>query len=121
MIRFYQDEGLTLDEGFTELPDHITVELEFLYFLITVELRALQSTGVDSFIRSFEKQKYFLENYMLNWVPRFCEMIETETTLEYYRSLARCLRMFLTEFEANIAIPESVISLIEEETTDANA
>ena len=30
VIRMYQEAGLTLDENFKELPDHIAVELEFI-------------------------------------------------------------------------------------------
>lgn len=121
VIRIYQDEGLTLDEGLTELPDHITVELEFLYYLITGEIKALRSGDAKEVFRLFERQRTFLDNYLLKWVPWFCSGIEAETALEYFRALAVCLSTFLTEFEANIAIPESVTSLIGGETTDANA
>ncbi len=121
VIRFYQDEGLALDEGHAELPDHITVELEFLYYLITCEIKALRSGDAGESLRLFNKQKNFLDTYVLKWVPRFCRGIEAETALEYYRTLAACLSAFLTEFEADIAIPESVGSMIWGGDHDANA
>lgn len=121
VVRIYQEEGLALDEDFAELPDHITVELEFLYYLIVCELKALRSGDAKEAFRLFERQKKFLDNYLLKWVPKFCSGIEAGTALEYFRALAVCLSTFLTEFEANVAVPESVTSIIGEVTTNAEA
>ena len=121
VIRIYHEEGLDLDEEFAELPDHITVELEFLYYLIVCELKALRSGDAKEAFRLFERQKKFLDNYLLKWVPKFCTGIVGGTALEYYRALAVCLSTFLTEFEADVAIPASVTSLIAAGTTDAKA
>jgi len=32
--KFYQKYGLELDQDFSELPDHISAELEFVYYLL---------------------------------------------------------------------------------------
>ncbi|MDP3016975.1 MAG: molecular chaperone TorD family protein [Deltaproteobacteria bacterium] len=34
VIKLYEETGLVMDKDFKELPDHIAVELEFMYYLI---------------------------------------------------------------------------------------
>ncbi|MCK5350923.1 molecular chaperone TorD family protein, partial [bacterium] len=70
VIRIYQEEGLALEENLTELPDHITVELEFLYYLVTSELKALYSGDAQEAIKLFDKQKSFLDKHLLKWAPQ---------------------------------------------------
>lgn len=41
LVRFYAFFGLVRDEG-AELPDHVTVELEFMHFLTYLEAKGLQ-------------------------------------------------------------------------------
>ena len=62
-----------------------------------------------------------LADHLLKWVPQFCGRIKAETTLEYFRALADCLSTFLSEFEADVAMPESVTSLMGEGQIDAKA
>jgi TorA maturation chaperone TorD len=119
VMRIYQEEGLALDEGFNDLPDHITAELEFLYYLIVCEIKALQSGDALEAVRLIEKQRDFLDKYVLKWVPEFCDRITVGTTLAYYRSLSACLGMFLLQFEASISIPGSLMASIENESNNA--
>ena len=121
VMRIYQEEGLALDEDFAELPDHITAELEFLYYLIVCEIKALRSGDALEAFRLFERQRQFLGEYLLNWVPEFCGRIKAGTAQGYFRSLADCLSTFLMEFEANVALSESVASIIGNVTTNAKA
>lgn len=121
VVRIYQEEGLALHEDFAELPDHISAELEFLYYLIICELKALRSGDAEEVFRLFERQKKFLDDHLLKWVPEFCGAIEAGTALEYFRALAVCLSTFLTQFEAYVGLPESVLSSLGEVSTNAKA
>ena len=40
VLQHYEDAGFEVDEGFRDLPDHIAVELEFLYVLLFREAEA---------------------------------------------------------------------------------
>ena len=40
VLQHYEDAGFEVDEGFRDLPDHVAVELEFLYVLLFREAEA---------------------------------------------------------------------------------
>ena len=44
LLRLYEQGGFAIDENFQELPDHVAVELEFLY-LLTHQLDQAQGSG----------------------------------------------------------------------------
>lgn len=85
--RFYQEVGLKLDPELKDLPDHIAVELEFLYYLIF--------TGRDRAYRQF------LAQYLIPWIDSFCDAVELGARTEFYRSLAKVTRGFLKQEECN--------------------
>ena len=90
-IRFYEEEGLARDESFNELPDHIAVELEFMYFLIFREAEALQKgeSGRAEVYR--QKQEDFRSRFLDKWVPPFCGNMKEGTDNCFYLALADCL------------------------------
>ncbi|NLL18212.1 MAG: molecular chaperone [Clostridia bacterium] len=81
--RFYQEVGLKLDPEQKDLPDHIAVELEFLYYLI--------------FRRRDREYQQFLELYLAPWIDPFCDAMESGARTEFYRSLAKVTRGFLSQ------------------------
>ena len=65
LIRFYNYFGLSMAAG--QLPDHITVELEFMHYLTFKEAAARrQDREQDSYQRA---QKDFLDRHLGKWVP----------------------------------------------------
>ncbi|MEI7816668.1 MAG: molecular chaperone TorD family protein [Desulfuromonadales bacterium] len=90
-IHFYEKEGLARDESFNELPDHIAVELEFMYFLIFREAEALQNgeSGRAELYR--QKQENFRSRFLDKWVPAFCGNMKEGTDNVFYLALADCL------------------------------
>lgn len=98
-IRVYEGEGLAKDEGFHELPDHIAVELEFMYFLIYREAEALErgeSARAEAYRR---KREDFHSRYLDKWAPQFCNRIKEETDNGFYSALADCLAALIKERE----------------------
>ncbi len=97
-IRIYQEEGLARDEGFHELPDHIAVELEFMYFLSYRRVEALQK-GEAARAEAYRlKREQFSTNFLAKWVPTFCTHIQQETDNGFYSALADCLNSFILTF-----------------------
>ena len=97
VIRMYQEAGLAIDENFKELPDHIAVELEFMYFLTYAKVNALENSESDR-ARSFqETRNIFLHKYLRKWVPDFCHKINTNTDNAFYVALADSLSTFLSQ------------------------
>jgi len=65
LIRFYDYFGLSLTQG--QLPDHISVQLEFMHYLTFKEAESLQrNRSQDSYQRA---QTDFLERHPGKWLP----------------------------------------------------
>ena len=70
LVRFYDYFSYQLDEEFQWQMDHLSIELEFMHFLIIGELRS------DNDELSFQLgQIDFLEKHLINWVPLFSKKL----------------------------------------------
>ncbi|UCC45087.1 MAG: molecular chaperone TorD family protein [Candidatus Zixiibacteriota bacterium] len=102
VVDFYKKAGLTFDRETKEVPDHIAIETEFMYWLIHNEIKALDSGDRDRAFSLWENQKEFFTKHYGKWAPEFCARISTETENEYFRLLSECFGKFITDVE----IPE---------------
>lgn len=102
VMKIYRENGLFLDEDFKEMPDHITVELEFMSYLIDQETQARDLSFGDVVVSYIEKQDLFLNSVLMEWVPSFCNRINENTENSFYRALSDCLLMFLKKEQQNI-------------------
>jgi len=94
-LQAYQEAGLHLDSDFKELPDHIAVELEFVYYLTAKGVDAETAGSVEEANRHFLAREVFLEQHLRRWVPSFCARIAEGTENDFYRGLANCLIAFV--------------------------
>ena len=99
-IRCYEDEGLVRDAEFTELPDHIAVELEFMYFLCFREVEALRNGDTERAAAYQRKQEDFLLHFPGRWAPLFCRNIKEGTDNRFYTALADCLAAVISQQSA---------------------
>ena len=83
----YVEEGL--DTCLKEAPDHIAIELEFMYFLIFKEIEATKNNDLNNAYRYQEKQRAFLENHLGTWIPEFAGKVEANAQTEFYKNIAR--------------------------------
>ena len=114
VVKMYEAEGLSRDNEFSDLPDHIAVELEFMSFLIYKEIKAFEQSDFNSAIESTVKQDKFMDLFLGRWVEPFCEKIRTTSDNLFYMSLADCLLTFVRKSRAEHireAIKEEVVSL----------
>jgi TorA maturation chaperone TorD len=95
LIEMYREYGLKITDDFKDMPDHIAVELEFMYYLIYKELEAEQRIEPEKVLLFCEAQERFLMNFLKEFIPPFCETITTETTNAFYQALAECLFTFI--------------------------
>ncbi len=83
---FYLQEGLILDESLNIAPDHISAELFFVSYL-------LDANRVASL-------KYFFEEHIVSWIPRFCDDLYDAAFTDFYQELAAITKdLILTEYE----------------------
>ena len=91
LIRFYNYFGLGLAQG--QLPDHITVELEFMHYLTHKEAEAHQNGGdQESFRRA---QKDFLDRHLGKWVPVLHQKLAECQPLPFFGGLVAWTEDFL--------------------------
>jgi TorA maturation chaperone TorD len=99
VIKAYQEQGLSIDDEFKEVPDHISAELEFMYYLVHKELEALEKGDKKRALKWIEPQEAFFSTFLKPWVPPFCEKIKEGTDNEFYKSLADCVSTFFEHFQ----------------------
>ncbi len=93
LIRFYNYFGLHPSSRSRDMPDHITIELEFMHFLIFREVTALHhQQDRTSYLRA---ERDFLERQLCAWVPRLVERLGRQQPQAFYAALARFAEAFL--------------------------
>lgn len=88
VAQLYKEEGLTLE--LNEIEDHLSIELEYLYFLVVQEIKGNDIEKVES----CQKQRMFIENF-LPWIPTLSENINHNTDNPFYKVLSEVVKDFL--------------------------
>jgi putative dimethyl sulfoxide reductase chaperone len=95
ITKLYNRAGLGLDSDFNEMPDHIAVMLEFLYFLFFQEAVAGTETNAERQKHLADTRRNFLHDYMFTWIPAFCRKIRDAEEHPFYGGLADTLEVFV--------------------------
>jgi putative dimethyl sulfoxide reductase chaperone len=103
---FIEETGFVYDKDFTGLPDHISVELEFMGNLTALEAEAWRENDREQALRSVGLQNEFLSQHLLRWVPAFCAKVEAAAGLPFYGKFARLLADFM---ESERAVTEDIL------------
>ncbi len=82
--RAYADAGLAPGEKLKDAPDHVTHELEFMYFLAFSEATTGDSVWID-------RQAVFWREHLGRWLPKFAEALADAAVHPFYRTLAETL------------------------------
>ena len=93
--RFIEATGLNYDGAYKGMPDHISVELEFMELLTKNQAQAESEDDENGAQRYLEVEKRFLEEHLIRWVPKFCEEIRESADLSFYRQLAGLTKRFI--------------------------
>ncbi len=105
VMQFYKKAGLDFNRDIHDLPDHIAVELEFIYFLLYNEVVQMQEKDPKSAKRFHDHQVEFISKHFRKWVPEFCDTVIRETKNDYYQLLAECMKSF-TEMDILPEFPQ---------------
>ncbi|MFQ5755099.1 MAG: molecular chaperone [Acidiferrobacterales bacterium] len=100
---FMESLGVDLDSEYSGLPDHISVELEFMQKLAQAEARAWH-TGDRARAMSYRSiEKEFLDNHLSRWVPVFCDKVGEQAAYSFYREMAKLLDGFIATDKEELA------------------
>lgn len=95
---FIESTGLKYESRFTGIPDHVSVELEFM--------QKLTGWESDKWINGDRKgaeycqsvQIMFLQQHLLVWLPELCDAVVKQAKLPFYRAMAELTNSFM-EYE----------------------
>lgn len=94
LVRFYNYFGLTAaGTEANELPDHLSVQFEFMYFLIEQELEhRAASEPADDFIRA---QRDFINRHPYSWVSVLNGNLQSHKAPAYYLALGELMERYI--------------------------
>ena len=96
--RIIESSGLAYKSEFTGMPDHISVELEFMQHVVQREAQAWEAKDNETALLCLKNEKKFVDEHLFSWIPDFCEKVIKTAESLFYRQMARLTRSFI-EFE----------------------
>ena len=93
---FYGKAGIKKNPDLKEPDDHIGIELAFMVNLCSQAKVALKNDKKEEVLSLLERQKQFLQNHLLTWVPSLCKDIQTAAQTDFYKSLAALLNSWIS-------------------------
>jgi TorA maturation chaperone TorD len=94
------DFRVKLAEARVVSPDHIGVELEFMYMLNVALKKALEAGDEEGICELLQIQHGFLKDHLLEWAPMFLINVKRESRTPLYHDGAELtLEFLLSDFE----------------------
>ncbi len=107
--KFIETAGLEYQSDYNGLPDHISVEMEFMQEAARREAQTMTEGDNEGLLYCLKMQKIFIDDHLYTWIPDFCTKVINEAKLSFYREMAKLTKSFV-EFEKdniNIYISEA--------------
>jgi putative dimethyl sulfoxide reductase chaperone len=98
---FIEATGLSYEKEFAGLPDHVSVELEFLQRLAMQEAEAHREGCGAEAETLFNIQRKFFEEHLGAWLPVLCGKVATNAREPFYSAIAD-LAKAVVEFEREL-------------------
>jgi TorA maturation chaperone TorD len=92
--RRYTSAGLAISKNYTDLPDHIAAEMEFMHFLCAEESRFARQGNDMEAERYRLMERDFLHDHIGPWAPDFADCVLAKTNSLFYRAAANLLKTF---------------------------
>jgi TorA maturation chaperone TorD len=94
------DFRVELEKARVVSPDHIGVELEFMYMLCSAQKKALEENDAEAVCELLSVQHGFLKDHLLAWAPMFLINAKRESrTPLYHDGTELTLEFLLSDFE----------------------
>jgi TorA maturation chaperone TorD len=101
--RSFSDAGVSVPESVHESADYIGLELELMRYLADQEAQAWRG-GDEAQAREWrDKQKTFLTDHLVVWVPRFADRMAEDAALGFYQGVAAIMKGFVMSDHAHLA------------------
>jgi DMSO reductase family type II enzyme chaperone len=91
--RLYEAAGLGMSRDFHDLPDHISVELEFASYLISEQQKRASNDSTVRDLASIERR--FLAEHLFRWAPAFFSRVSEQSRIAFYQDVAELAQRFV--------------------------
>jgi TorA maturation chaperone TorD len=95
VLEMYEQGGFDVSDELHELPDHIAVELEFLYLLIFGQNQAQVSGAAEELAAANALHRRFAAEHMNAWIGAFATAVKAGAKTPFYRELAELTEKFV--------------------------
>lgn len=92
---FYKAFGLDISGKMRERVDHISLELEFMYYLCIKEAHSRKNHGEEKTEICVDAQKKFLKDHIGMWAPVFLSLLKKKAGKGFYKEVAMFTEKFL--------------------------
>lgn len=92
---FYAAYGVKIAEDFKELPDHLSMELEFISYLYAKEAYALEQDWKTRAKACRTARRQFLKEHLARWFPACAERMAQHARLRLYPAAAALVQALL--------------------------
>lgn len=102
IYKFYEEFDFLVEKDKARVlsPDHIGVELEFLYKLCEAQVKALENQDIDIATELQNVQKSFMQTHLLKWAPLYLMNVKNEAQTPLYHDGAMTgLEFILSDYE----------------------
>lgn len=102
LLALYQEGGFEIEQGALQPPDHVALQLEFLYRITAKQSEGRRAGWDAQVLQAWQHlQQLFLRSHLGTWIPRFTAAVEAKAQTPFYRELAQLTERFVRiEFAA---------------------
>lgn len=95
VLDFYEEGGFEVSDELRELPDHVAVELEFLYLLTFTQNQARDEGDAEELSASTALRRRFVHQHVGAWIDQFTAAVNAGAGTAFYKELAELTRRFI--------------------------
>lgn len=103
ILEMYREGGFEIDDELRDLPDHVAVELEFLYLTLFRRHEAQRSGDADALREITGLQQRFLTQHLGAWIAPFTGAVKANAQTAFYRDVAVLTERFVAMIAADPA------------------
>jgi len=94
--KWFLEDGFVLEDK-SVLEDHAGVELEYIAKTCLKSYELLTKGSIEDFMKILERQRKFMEEHIMKWIPRLCDIISQNSRNSFYKAFAKFAKNFLEE------------------------
>jgi len=95
VLDLYQQGGFDVDESIHDLPDHVAIELEFLYVLIFRQHDALRTGNQEESRSAKSLEQRLVTEHLGKWIGPFAQAVKSGAETPFYRLLVELTERFV--------------------------